>query len=199
MGTNKLLLPFAGSTVLACVVDAYLEAHVHCVLVVVRPGDAPMRAALAGRAVTFVENPDPEGDMLSSVRCGLRALPGTVQTVAVSPGDQPALTGTTVREMLEVFRTTTRAGAQAILVPVQRGRRGHPLIFAARFRGELLTSHDGVGLRGLLERHAAELVEWVTEDAAVLQDLDTPADYERAHGPISDSADIGRSQSRAVP
>lgn len=199
MGTNKLLLPFAGSTVLGRVVDAYLEAGAHSVVVVVRPDEVAMRAALAGRAVTFVENPDAEGDMLSSVRCGLRALPESVQTIAVSPGDQPALTATTVRGMLEVFQTTARIGPQAILVPVHQGRRGHPLIFAARYRDELLTSHDGVGLRGLLERHAGEFVEWVTEDAAVLQDLDTRADYERACRPKPDSADVGRSQSRAVP
>jgi CTP:molybdopterin cytidylyltransferase MocA len=34
-------------------------------------------------------------------------------------------------------------------------------------------------LRGLLQCHPAEIVEWPTTDAAVLEDLDTPEDYQR--------------------
>jgi molybdenum cofactor cytidylyltransferase len=76
--------------------------------------------------------------------------------------------------------TAFRAGGAGILVPVHQGRRGHPVVLAARHRDELLRAHDGIGLRGLLRAHPADVVEWVTDDAAVLEDLDTPADYARA-------------------
>jgi molybdenum cofactor cytidylyltransferase len=176
MGTPKLLLPFAGSTVIARVVDAYLGAPVDQIIVVVRPGDQELRRALGSRKVVWVENPDAAGDMLSSVRCGLRALPPATEVIAISPADQPSLEPGLIRQMLAEFRS--RGGS--LLVPVHQGRRGHPLLFAARYRDELLISHDGVGLRGLLQVHAAELTEWPTDAAAVLQDLDTPAEYEQA-------------------
>ena len=175
MGTQKLVLPFAGSTVVARVVAAFLGAPVDRVVVVIRADDAQVRAALAGCRVVFVENPDLAGDMLSSARCGLRALPPLAETVVVAPGDQPSLEPRLIRQMLAAFPTSGRG----ILVPVHQGRRGHPLVFAARFREELLTSHDGTGLRGLLQSHAAEVLEWLSPDAAVLEDLDTPEDYER--------------------
>lgn len=176
MGTNKLLLPLAGSTVIARVVDACLGAPADCVLVVTRSGDRGVRAALDGRAVTFVENPRTDGDMLESVRCGLRALPAAAETVLVCPGDHPTLEATLVGRLLEAFR----ARRTGILVPVHQGRRGHPLVFAVRYRDELLTMHEGVGLRGLLQSHAADVSEWSVQDGAVLEDLDTPADYLQA-------------------
>ena len=173
MGRPKLVLPVAGSTVIARVVDAFLGASVDMILVVIRANDVPVRAALAGRPVLFVENRVRSGDMLSSVRCGLRALPAAADTVVVSPGDHPLLEASLIRQMLSAFR----ASGCGILVPVHQGRRGHPLVFSARFREELLTSHDGTGLRGLLQSHPAEIVDWATPDAAVLRDLDTPEDY----------------------
>jgi molybdenum cofactor cytidylyltransferase len=175
MGTQKLLLPFAGSTVVARVVDAFLDAPVDEVAVVVRADDTRIRTSLASRRLIFVENPDQAGDMLSSVRCALRALPAATDLIAVAPGDQPSLDSELIRRMLSAFR----ACPGGILVPVCQGRRGHPLMFAGRFRNEVLTSHDGTGLRGLLHSHPAEVVEWSSPDAAVLQDLDTPEDYQR--------------------
>ena len=176
MGTQKLLLPFAQSTVIARVVDAFLGAPVDRVIVVVRPRHKRLRDALAGRPVTFVENPDAAGDMLSSVRCALKALPQTFETIVVSPGDQPSIEPSLIREMLAAFRASTRN----ILVPVHNGHRGHPLVFGGHYRDELLTSYEGIGLRGLLQTHAADVREWLTNDAAVLEDLDTPAAFRRA-------------------
>jgi molybdenum cofactor cytidylyltransferase len=176
MGTQKLLLPFAHSKVITRVVDAFLGAPVDRVIVVVRPRHKRLRDALAGRSVTFIENSDADGDMLSSVRCGLQALPQTVETILVSPGDQPSIEAGLIRQLLAVFRSSTRN----ILIPVHNGRRGHPLAFAGHYRDELLTSHDGIGLRGLLQTHATAVHEWHTNDAAVLEDLDTPTDFRRA-------------------
>lgn len=176
MGTRKLLLPFAGSTVIARVVDAYLGARVDRVIVVARPKDQPLREAVGDRPVLFTENPDPVGDMLSSLRYGLRALPAAAETVVVSPADQPSLETGLVHQMLADFR----AKGRGILVPVHDGHRGHPLVFAARYRDELLNAYDGIGLRGLLQTHPAEIIEWPTGNGAVLEDLDTPADYHKA-------------------
>jgi CTP:molybdopterin cytidylyltransferase MocA len=50
---------------------------------------------------------------------------------------------------------------------------------AARFRNELLTGHDGLGLRSLLDAHAAEILSVEVSDGVGLEDMDTPADYDR--------------------
>ncbi len=176
MGRPKLLLPLAGTTVIGCVVDALLDAAVDHVLVVVRPDDSQLRAALAERRVQFVSNPDPAADMLSSVRCGLAALPAECDTALVAPGDQPGPSAALVRDLIAAYR----ASDGSILVPTFAGRRGHPLLFSTRYRDEILSQFDGVGLRGLLLAHSGEVLEWPTSDRAVIEDLDDPDDYRRA-------------------
>jgi molybdenum cofactor cytidylyltransferase len=174
MGTQKLLLPFAGATVIARVVDQFLAAALDGVYVVVGRDADRIAAALAGRDVHLVTNPDPNAEMLSSVRCGLRALPPRCDAVMVAPADQPAVTTELVNEMLRAFPRADKG----ILVPTHEGRRGHPLLLSTRYRDEILTHYDGVGLRGLMQAHADDVAELAASDAA-LSDMDLPEDYRR--------------------
>ena len=178
MGTQKLLLPLHGRTVIAQVVDAILAAGIGQVFVVVGQDGAQIAEALTGRAVRFVTNADPGGDMLSSVRCGWRALPAECEAVLVALGDQPTVGAPVIQQLLAAFT----GSASGIAVPVHGERRGHPLLIAARYGKEILTQHDGVGLRGLLQAHPEDLREISVPTASVLTDLDTPDDYRRALG-----------------
>lgn len=175
MGRPKLLLPWGHSTVLASVVDAFLGADVASVCVVIPSGARLLRESLGRRPVQWVENPRDNSEMLESVRCGLRAAPPEVQTFLVSPADLPGLHADLIRALLSAHRYY---GA-SITVPVWEGRRGHPLVFEAGFRSELLLAYDGVGLRGLLQAHAGEVHEWPAPDPSPCLDLDTPQDYQR--------------------
>ncbi|HEV8290798.1 MAG TPA: NTP transferase domain-containing protein, partial [Tepidisphaeraceae bacterium] len=75
-GTQKLLLPFANQTVIGHVADQVIKSAIRQVLVVTAEQSEAIAAALKGKRLSIVINPDFEGDMLSSIRCGLRALPG---------------------------------------------------------------------------------------------------------------------------
>jgi molybdenum cofactor cytidylyltransferase len=173
-GVQKLLLPLGRTTVIGRVVDSLLNSDIRRVVVVTGP-DRQVAEALAGRAVVIVTNPEPDADMLSSVRCGLRAVPPHCDAVLVAPGDQPGLAPDLVNEILRAFATCGRG----IVVPAHAGRRGHPLVFSARYRDEILAGYDGEGLRGLLRANAGDLFELETPCQAVLDDLDHPADYRR--------------------
>jgi len=131
--------------------------------------------ALSGRPVSIAVNPDPEKGMLSSVRCGLRALPRECDAVLVALGDQPAVEA----EMVDRLVRARADSGKGIAVPVHGGRRGHPLLFAASYGPEILERHDETGLRGLLAAHPDDIVEVQAPDAGVLADMDTPADYRR--------------------
>lgn len=175
MGTQKLLLPLGGVPVIARVVDQVLASRVERIVVVVGADAAGVKAALDGRGVTFAVNPDPEGDMLSSVRCGLRAMPGGWRGALVVLGDQPALRAGLIDRMI----AAVEGGGRGIIVPVHAGRRGHPLLFAARHAAEVMNDFDAVGLRGLAQRHADDVLELPCDDEGVLSDMDVPEDYRR--------------------
>jgi molybdenum cofactor cytidylyltransferase len=175
MGTQKLLLPLAGTTVIGHVVDQLLTSVLGGIYVVTGHQADRVGAELAGRRVHVVVNADYEAGMLSSVRCGLRALPRACEGVLVALGDQPSITSALVNEMVRAFA----AGESGIVVPVHEGRRGHPLLFSVRFADEVLTRHDDVGLRGLLRAHPDDVLELPGGSQAVLSDMDCPDDYQR--------------------
>jgi molybdenum cofactor cytidylyltransferase len=175
MGTQKLLLPLGGQPVIARVVAELQRSPAEQVLVVVGCAGERIREALRDQAVTFVTNPDTAGDMLSSVRCGLRAVPPDCAAVLIGLGDQPGITAALVGEMIRAFR-----GDEArIVVPTCEGRRGHPLLFSTRLCPEVLQQHDDRGLRGLLAAHAGDVFGIPVPARSALEDMDTPADYER--------------------
>jgi molybdenum cofactor cytidylyltransferase len=188
MGVQKQLLPFAGTTVIGHIVDALRRSRVDEICVVAGHRADRLRQALEGRTVRIVVNPDHERtDMLASVRCGLAAMPADCRAVLVALGDQPAITAELVDAMIDCAATCGRG----IVVPVHAGRRGHPLVFDGRYRDEILTGYDRVGLRGLLAAHADDLFELPVANSAVLCDMDYPEDYQRELARLEEESSTG--------
>jgi molybdenum cofactor cytidylyltransferase len=184
MGQPKLLLPFKGGPLIAGVVNALLGGGVDEIVLVTSPDDVELQGWARRAGIESAVNPDPGRGMLSSIREGIGALGGAAElarrgvTLLVAPADLPNLQAETVLDLLRHMR---ESGAP-IAEPVFRGKRGHPLAIAPRLLPEIDTLDPDVGLRQLRNRHQAELLEMATEDAGVVQDVDTPEDYEQASG-----------------
>ena len=136
---------------------------------------AEIAAELAESGATLVENPDYQEGMLSSVRAGLRAASPNAEWLVIALGDQPSLRPETVARLL----VEARKGPESIVVPSFGGRRGHPLVFHARYRAEIMALAGGRGLKELLERHPDSIRHALFDDEAVLADMDTPEEYRR--------------------
>ena len=173
MGAQKLLLPLGGKPIIRRIVDELLAASLGDISIVVGAGGPPIRNALDRCAVRFVTNHDPQSDMLGSIRCGLRVLPESCTGVMVVLGDQPGIT----REMIGKLISTFESQGKDIVAPEHGGRRGHPVIFAAQYREELLSTHDDAGLRGLLASHPDDVERVAVSEDNLLADMDTPEDY----------------------
>jgi molybdenum cofactor cytidylyltransferase len=175
MGAQKLLLPFGGKTVISHIIDQIADSVVDKIIVVAGDESDSVREQLSGRDVSIVINPDCGAEMLSSVRCGIRALPEGCRCVLVALGDQPGITTDLVNEMVNAFKTANKG----ILVPVYQGKRGHPILFSSRYCNEILTRYEDIGLRGLVETHADDVFELNVSSPTVLCDMDWPEDYRR--------------------
>lgn len=190
MGTNKLLLPVAGRPMIAGVVEELARCPVDLGVVVVPPDADPIRQALGKRRVRFVVNPDPDSEMLESVRCGLAALPAYATAALIVLGDQPG----PLAEVVAALVAAAHATGRGILVPTCGGTRGHPVLIARRHWNEIQQCHDEVGLRGLVAAHADDLAEVPVDSPSTLVDVDTPADYqgllaETTNGPTRPARD----------
>jgi molybdenum cofactor cytidylyltransferase len=189
MGTQKLLLPLAGQPVIARIVDQLAASPVAPIVVVVGADKDRIAAALADRPVALVENPDPDGEMLGSVRCGLGAVAADCDAVLVVLGDQPGLTSELVVSLVRAFRTSGRG----IIVPAHRGKRGHPILIAMKYREEITTCYDDVGLRGLMTAHPEDVFEVEVASPQMLADMDLPEDYRRAASQLNSTQDAQES------
>ena len=175
MGTQKLLLPFAGQTMIGHIVDQVAAGPIRRTFVVVAADDETVAAKLAQKEVTIVRNPQQDGDMLSSVRAGLRALGSETEAALIALGDQPSVQPALIERIVKACE----ASGRGIVVPVYGDRTGHPLIVRSRHFAEILTSGDGTGLRAILQSHADDVEQVSTTDPRVLSDIDWPADYRR--------------------
>ena len=180
MGAPKALLDFRGQPFVVRILEALEALEVKTRVVVVGPDAARIRPALAGHDCLIVENADVDGGPIASLRAALRALQTVQPSAALAwPVDLPHVRVTTVERLLETFR---RAPPPApAVVPTFAERRGHPVLWGAALFEELLTSDAATrhGARAVLHAHAAEIVPVAVDDPAVIDDLNTPEDYER--------------------
>lgn len=176
MGRLKPLLPYGGMLVIQQVVRSLAASPASRVLVVLGHRADEIAAALDNLPAEPVMNPGYAGGMLTSIQAGLAAAPPSAW-YGVALADQPWIGPAVVAQLLERAES---AGTGAIAVPSYRGRRGHPLLFCGSYRQELLDLPPHLGLRELLRRHADRVEYLEMEDASLLTDMDTPADYEEA-------------------
>ena len=178
MGSPKALLDFRGQPFAVRILEALEALEVKTRAVVVGPDAPRIQPALAGHDCLIVENTDVDGGPIASLRAALRALQPLQPTgVLAWPVDLPHVRVTTVERLIETFR---RDPAPAV-VPTFAERRGHPVLWGAALFEELLTSGAATrhGARAVLHAHAAEIVPVAVDDPAVIDDLNTPEDYER--------------------
>jgi len=161
------------SCVLGRCIELVLEAGVRNVVVAV-PVSAPdgLMQLLAGYPVTVVTAGRSSAEMMDSVLLALGKVDGHSSGVMILPGDIPLVRVDTVREMIRRHSEMP----ERILLPVFRGRRGHPPVFPVSEFHEL---GPGENLRDMIRRNPERVEEVVVDDRGILFDLDTVEDYQR--------------------
>ena len=154
MGTQKLLLPLGGQPMITRIVNQVRPAR----SIAFSPSSARTETASSPRWPAVPSRswstPTSRGNVEFRA-CGLAALPQECTAALIGLGDQPGLTANTMAQLLRAFQTADRG----MIVPTANGRRGHPLLVALRYRDEILTSYEAVGLQGLLQAHPEDVHE----------------------------------------
>ena len=177
MGTPKALLDFRGRPFIIRILEV-LEALDLKPRVVVLGLDAPrVRPVLAPHECMIVENPEVEAGPIGSLRAALAALrPLLPAGVLAWPVDLPHVRLATVERLVEAYR---RTGAAAV-VPAFATWRGQPVIWDRSLFAELEANTAATRHGALAVLHAEpRLVTVPVDDAAVIDDLNTPEDFER--------------------
>lgn len=187
MGVAKLLLPLGGRTVMARVLDALRRGGVDAIYVLARADDAALREELRGSDVCAVFSEEPTADMRASVELLLQRLarkqsPRPEDAWLLAPADHPVLDGTVVAALVAEWH----ARPEGIVVPVYKGRRGHPTLFGWDYAASAARLPPGQGLNRLLRDAPDQVRQVAVESPRILLDLDTPADYQRLKLTVDD-------------
>lgn len=168
-GANKLcyVLP-NGASIARQTVTQYLQVFEQ-VTVVIKPQGDELRAGLSDLSCRFIECDNAEDGMSQSLIAGIQAksnAPGWLIALA----DMPYVQTHTIKSLLEPF------DRKRIIQPQYQNQAGNPVIFGRAFYAELLGLAGDKGAKRVVEAHQQHLIKINTEDAGVLQDIDTPAD-----------------------
>lgn len=178
MGTPKALLKYQDETFLDRLIGLFA---VVCdpVIVVLGHQSEQIRAGSdrIGQAVVTV-NPDPERGMLSSLQCGLQAVPAGVEAVMFMPVDHPNIE----RSTLETLGAAYLAGRAPVTVPTHAGLHGHPVCIASPLVAELLALPPSARASDIIHRYVAQTNYVEVSDPAVTLDIDDPAGYDALVG-----------------
>jgi CTP:molybdopterin cytidylyltransferase MocA len=178
MGRPKALLAAPGSHPPESFLDrmiGLLAAHSAPVVVVLGAhSDAIRGGAARASEATFVMNERYREGQLSSLQCGLRAVPEEAVGVIFTPVDFPRVLPGTVADVVAAF---WREGGSGLVIPRHQGMRGHPVCAARRFIPEFLALPEGAQAREVIHRHAGEACYVDVDDPGILRDVDDPEAY----------------------
>ena len=173
MGKPKQLLPLGRATVLEQTVDNFLSSEVNEIIVVVGHRAKEAFSLIANRPVIVVVNPAYSQGMSTSTLAGLGSISDKAQGVSIALVDQPFVDSQTINYLVEAFG----ARDKGITIPVYQGRRGHPVIFAIRYRSELLRLKGDIGGREIIDRHPDDVLEVAVNCEGICIDIDTVESY----------------------
>ena len=177
MGTPKTLLDVAGEPMLQRVLGNLRCADSIFPIVVVT-GHEPqlLRSILSAAEIIEVHNPDhAAGEMISSIQIGAAEMRGLVEAVFIVLADQPMIQPHT----LNIMSSTWRARRPQVLLPTFNEKHGHPILINASAIGEIMQLPRSATLKTFTSRHAAATLDLEVNDPAILEDIDTPEQYQR--------------------
>jgi len=168
-GGNKLLHPLGDSTVIGSVLSRASRCGFSEIVVVTGSEADRVKSVAEPFGARCAFNERYEGGMGGSIATGVSSAGASTDGFLIWPGDMPFISKHTVRAVLEAF------DLERIVVPTCAARRGHPVLFPARFRAELEALTSDRGARSVLSRDADAVLERPVDDPGIHHDIDTEA------------------------
>jgi len=169
-GANKLLQPVTGKPMIRHAVEAALAASAAPVIVVTGHEADRVEAALSGLQIEIVHNAGFASGQASSLKSGIAALPGDIDGAVILLGDMPLVSSGIIGRLIAAFNPGEGRG---ICVPVHKGRRGNPVLWARSFFAEIGRLEGDEGARRLIAVHGDEVNEVEVASDVIFRDFDT--------------------------
>jgi molybdenum cofactor cytidylyltransferase len=178
MGAPKALLEFQNETFLDRLIGLLALRCDPVVVVLGYQAEAIRAAARRAGQAAFVVNPAPALGQLSSLQCGLRAVPASAQGVLFTPVDHPAIRGATLTHLADrALALWSDPAPPRLVVPRYQGRRGHPVCCSRALIPEFLALTPESQARLVIHAHLQDTSYIDVDDPGILRDVDDPEAY----------------------
>lgn len=175
MGQSKVLLPWGDNkTIIEHIIEQLIVARVDHIVVVTGHMAQEVKDIVKPLGVKVVFNRAYKtGEMLSSLKAGLKAMPDHIAAAMVVLGDQPRIQPKVIYQVLSAYAE----GTYEIVAPSYRMKRGHPILIGRRYWSEILNLPRNGAPRDVINAHSDQIHYIKVSTDSVLKDVDTPEDY----------------------
>jgi molybdenum cofactor cytidylyltransferase len=164
---HKLEQPFEGGTVLGATLRHAIQSQLPVIVVTTAARAAEAGRYVAARDIVVLSAGEAARGMGYSIAAGVAERSGAPGWL-VLPGDMPLVLPSTL------LAVATALEQHPVVYAQHKGRRGHPVGFAAELYSELIQLDSDDGARRVVARYPAHGQD--VDDPGVLMDVDTPAD-----------------------
>ena len=176
MGSSKALLKMGEKSFAQHIVDVLIASRVLDIVIVLGADAETIQIQLNWFKGKTVINEEWKRGQLSSILAGLHAVDQEdLHGVFIWPVDRPLVSEHVIVGMLHQFWTKHKQ----IVVPVFRGRRGHPVLIGKSLFEDLEKSPMDIGARTVLWDHPKDVLEYQTEEDGVVINIDSAEDYQK--------------------
>lgn len=190
-GQTKQILDYQGVPFIRAIARSAINAGLSPIVVVTGADAITVKDALIGLSneIRIIYNPNWQHGQSTSIRAGIDAISGSnisqpqegdSNNISGNPGsaifllaDQPQVTPAVMRCLVEEHSRTI----SPVIAPLVDGRRGNPVLFDRVTFPDLSSLEGDIGGRGIFSKYPPVYIQW--NDISLLQDVDTPTDYER--------------------
>lgn len=174
MGSLKALLPWEGKTLLQHQVSQLQQSSINQLIVILGYQSSKLLPYLGQCSAEWVWNEHHEEGKTSSIKKGILSLKEDSDCFIIASVDQP-VSQTLINTMIdEFFQRRSK-----IIIPVYKGKRGHPILFSIEMIDELLQiNEESQGLKAILHKRKDEISELEVAERSVLFNFNSPQDYE---------------------
>jgi len=176
MNRPKLIMPFGDCTIIENVINNIPGGTVEGKIIVLGGWMNEILEVIGKLKVRHCINEDYKKGMLTSVQCGIKAIPEDAEAIILFQGDQPGIPSEVTGLLIKGWQET----GKGIIISVHDGKRGHPILIDKKYFSEINTLNENIGLRELSTRHPEDIHEAETGTKIILRDIDTPEDYLKA-------------------
>lgn len=175
MGQSKMLLEWSeDKTIIEYIIAQLIASRVEHITVVIGHQGKEIKALLKAQEVDLIHNRSyKSGEMLSSLKVGIDALPSHMMAALIVLGDQPQIKPKVLYQLTQAYAE----GTEQIIIPLFNKNSGYPIIVGRRFWNDILNLPRDGSLSDFIKRYADQIRYVKVDDDCILRDVDTPQDY----------------------